>query len=171
MVDGARWAAQQGTTDPERVCIVGWSFGGYLALLGAQRNPELFHCSVDIAGVSDLPMLISEGRNWMEGEDLRKRQLGTDSEKLKRDSPRLHVADFKVPLLMLHGKRDYQVPFEQSETMDAALTRAGKPHRLVVVPGADHQFSGVMDRAILLKEIEMFLAEHLPAAVPNVPGQ
>jgi dipeptidyl aminopeptidase/acylaminoacyl peptidase len=114
-------------------------------------------------------MLISEGRDWMAGEDFRKRQLGTDSQKLKRDSPRLHVADFKVPLLMLHGKRDYQVPFEQSETMDTALTRAGKPHRLVVVPDADHQFSGVKDRAILLKEIETFLGEHLPAAAPNRP--
>jgi dipeptidyl aminopeptidase/acylaminoacyl peptidase len=165
VVDGARWAVQQGITDPERVCIVGWSFGGYLALVGAQRNPELFHCSVDIAGVSDLPMLISEGRDWVAGLDYRKRQLGTDSEKLKRDSPRLHVADFKVPLLMLHGKRDYQVPFEQSETMDAALTRAGKAHRFVVIPEADHQFSGVKDRAALLKEIETFLGEQLPAAV------
>ena len=51
--------------------------------------------------------------------------------------------------------------------MDAALTRAGKPHRLVVVPDADHQFSGVKDRATLLKEIEMFLGEHLPAATSN----
>jgi acetyl esterase/lipase len=167
VVDGARWAIQQGITDPERVCIVGWSFGGYLALLGAQRNPELFHCSVDIAGVSDLPMLIDEGHDWMAGADLRKRQLGTDSEKLKRDSPRLHVSDFKVPLLMLQGKRDYQVPFEQSETMDAALKRAGKPHRFVVVPDADHQFSAVKDRAVLLRETEAFLAEHLPVAAPE----
>lgn len=156
-----------GITDPDRVCIVGWSFGGYLALLGAKRNPELFHCSVDIAGVSDLPMLIDEGHQWMAGADFRKRQLGTDSEKLKRDSPRLHVSDFKVPLLMLHGQQDYQVPFEQSDTMDTALKRAGKPHRFVVVPDADHQFSGVKDRATLLKEIETFLGEHLPAAAPN----
>src|ERR1700723_464066 len=118
-VAATRWAIGQGIADPARVCIVGWSFGGYLALVAAQRNGELFHCAVDIAGISDLPMLISEG-----GADYRKRQLGTDSGKLKRDSPRLHVADFRVPLLMLHGKQDYQVPFEQSEAMDTALTRA-----------------------------------------------
>jgi acetyl esterase/lipase len=170
VVDGARWAIQQGITDRERVCIVGWSFGGYLALLGAQRNPELFHCSVDIAGVSDLPMLIDEGgHHWMARSDYRTRQLGTDSEKLKRDSPRLHVSDFKVPLLMLHGQRDFQVPFKQSDTMATALKRAGKPHRFVVVPDADHQFSGVRDRATLLKEIETFLGEHLPVAAPNAP--
>ncbi len=163
VIDGARWAIEQHLTDPERICILGWSFGGYIALLGAQRNPELFHCSVDIAGVSDLQMLVDEGHRWLEGAEARKIQIGTDPEKLKRDSPRLHAADFKVPLLMLHGKKDYQVPFEQSETMDAAMSRVGKPHKFVVVPGADHQFSAVKDRATLLQEIEAFLGEHLPA--------
>lgn len=165
VVDGARWAIQQGITDPERVCIVGWSFGGYLALVGAQRNPDLFRCAVDIAGLSDLGLLIDEGYHWLGGESMKK-QIGTDPEKLKRDSPRLHAADFQVPLLMVHGKMDAQAPFEQSETMDAALKRAGKRHRFVVVPDADHQFSAVKDRVILLQETETFLREHLPVAAP-----
>lgn len=169
VVDGAKWAIQQGITEPGRICIVGWSFGGYVALLGAQRDPGLFHCAVDIAGVSDLPMLIDEGHQWMAGADVRKRQLGTDKEKLKRDSPRLHAAEFTVPLLMLQGKRDFQVPFEQSDSLDTALTRAGKPHRFVVVPNADHSFSDVKDRATLLREIETFLGEHLPAAPRDAP--
>jgi dipeptidyl aminopeptidase/acylaminoacyl peptidase len=54
------------------------------------------------------------------------------------------------------------VPFEQSEKMDEALTRAGKAHRFVVVPGADHQFSELKDRVTLLQETEAFLREHLP---------
>jgi dipeptidyl aminopeptidase/acylaminoacyl peptidase len=162
VVDGARWAIQQGITDPERIAIVGWSFGGYIALLGAQRNPELFQCAVDIAGVSDLSLLIDEGQNWLGGDTIKK-QIGIDKDKLKRDSPRLHAADFKVPLLMLQGKMDAQVPFEQSEVMDRALTRAHIAHRFVVVPGADHQFSDVKDRATLLRETEDFLRQHVRA--------
>lgn len=162
VVDGARWAIAQGIADPQRVCIVGWSFGGYLALLGAQRNPELFRCAVDIAGISDLNLLIEEGHNWLAGDSIKK-QIGVDRDKLKRDSPHLHAADFKVPLLILQGKMDAQVPFEQSQVMDQALTRAHVAHRFTVVPGADHQFSDVKDRAILLKETEDFLREHLPA--------
>ena len=163
VVDGARWAIAQGIADPQRVCIVGWSFGGYLALLGAQRDSSLFRCAVDIAGVSDLSLLIDEGYHWLNSESV-KRQIGLDREKLKHDSPHLHAAEFKVPLLMLQGTMDAQVPFEQSEVMDQALTRARIAHRFVVVPGADHQFSEVKDRALLLKETEDFLREHLPAS-------
>ena len=169
VVDGARWAIQTGISDPDKVCIVGWSFGGYIALLGAQRNPELFHCAVDIAGVSDLGLLIDEGYNWLNGASTIKKQIGVDPAKLKRDSPHLHAADFKVPLLMLHGQMDAQVPFEQSEVMDNALKHAHVAHRFVVVPGADHSFSDVKDRATLLKETEDFLHEHLPAAAPSAP--
>jgi dipeptidyl aminopeptidase/acylaminoacyl peptidase len=169
VVDGARWAIQQGITDPQRICIVGWSFGGYLALVGAQRNPELFQCAVDIAGVSDLGQLIDEGYHWVAAESIKK-QIGIDPVKLKRDSPHLHATEFKVPLLMLHGRMDAQVPFEQSEVMDQALTRAHAPHRFVVLPDADHPFSAVKDRLKLLQETEAFLGEHLPAPATTAPA-
>ena len=168
VVDGARWAIQQGIADPKRLCITGWDFGGYLALLGAQRNPDLFRCAVDIAGPSDLALLIDEGHRWLQGESI-KRQIGADPDKLKRDSPRLHAADFQVPLLILQGKMDAQVPFQQSEEMDEALTHAGKTHRFVAVDDADHQFSAVKDRLTLLQETDAFLREHLPVEAPNAP--
>lgn len=163
VVDGARWAVSQGIADPARMCIVGWSFGGYLALLGAQRNPDLFRCSVSIAGISDLNLLLEEGHYWMDA-GVRARQVGTDPVKLKRDSPRLHAADFTVPVLLIHGDRDAQVPLEQSVVMDAALTRAGRPHRLVTVPWASHQFEAEPHRVQLLREIEAFLAANVGSA-------
>jgi dipeptidyl aminopeptidase/acylaminoacyl peptidase len=168
VIDGARWAIQQGFADPKRICIAGWSFGGYLALLGAQRNPDIFRCAVDIAGPSDLALLIEEGHHWLNADSI-KRQIGTNPDKLKRDSPRLHAADFQVPLLILQGKMDAQVPFQQSEEMDQALTHAGKPHRFVAVADADHQFSAVKDRLTLLQETDAFLREHLPAEALNAP--
>jgi len=160
VVDGTRWAIQQGVADPSRVCIVGWSFGGYLALLGAQRNGDLFRCAVDIAGPSDLAMLIDEGHHWI-GSEVIKQQIGTDTEKLRRDSPRLHADEFRVPVLIVQGDQDWNVPIAQSEAIDAALKRAGKPHRFVVLPGADHQIAHEKDRATLLSEIDDFLGAQL----------
>jgi dipeptidyl aminopeptidase/acylaminoacyl peptidase len=110
-------------------------------------------------------MLIDEGHEFLSSQSI-KRQIGTDKEKLKRDSPRLHASDFDIPLLMLHGTLDAQVPFEQSEDMDRALKRAGKPHRFVVLPDGDHPLSAVKDRVILLREIQQFLGANLNPA-PN----
>ena len=64
---------------------------------------------------------------------------------------------------------DSQVPFQQSEEMDEALTHAGKAHRFIAVADADHQFSAVKDRLTLLQETDIFLREHLPVEVPNAP--
>ena len=165
VVDGARWAIAQGIADPGRAAIVGWSFGGYLALLGAQRNPDLFRCAVSIAGISDLSLYIDEGHLWTSPE-ITAQQVGMDPVKLKRDSPRLHAAEFELPVLLLHGDHDAQVPYEQSVVMEAALKRAGKASRLVTLHNADHQLSDESDRLTMLKEIEAFLAAHVGAASP-----
>ena len=162
VVDGARWAVASGLADPRRVAIVGWSFGGYVALVGAQRDGGLFRCAVSIAGISDLSLLIEEESRYLNAAEVTRKQLGTDKEKLRRDSPRLHAADVQVPVLMIHGDRDAQVDLEQSQAMDKALTRAGKPHRLVMIKDADHQMSAESARVTLLREIETFLSANVP---------
>jgi dipeptidyl aminopeptidase/acylaminoacyl peptidase len=151
---------KEGIADPARLCIVGWSFGGYAALLGATRNGDIFHCAVSIAGVSDLNLLETQERYFVGGAIARE-QIGTDSAKLKADSPRNHAADVNIPLLMIHGDNDDQVNVEQSEAMDRALSRAGKAHEYVLVEGADHQMSRESDRTTLLTAVEKFLATHL----------
>ena len=162
VTDGAHWAISQGLADPARVCIVGWSFGGYLAFAGAQRNPDLYRCAASIAGIGDLGMLYDDGYHWMDAK-IMQRQIGNDREKLKRDSPREHASDFKVPVLFFQGDMDTQVASRQGDAMDKALTKAGKPHRYVKLPGADHSLSREGDRATMLRELETFLAQHLAA--------
>ena len=58
VTDGVRALIEQGIADPKRVCIVGWSYGGYSALAGAAFTPELYACAASIAGISDLPDLL-----------------------------------------------------------------------------------------------------------------
>jgi len=161
--DGARWAVKDGIADPQRMCIVGWSFGGYAALVGAVRDGDLFRCAVSIAGVSDLSLL---ERQY--GGRLVREQVGTDPEKLKAESPVRHVDSMNIPLLMIHGDRDAQSQIAQSRAMDAALTEAHKAHQYIEIPGATHQMSRESDRMILLSSIEKFLKEHLgPGVAPR----
>jgi dienelactone hydrolase len=161
IVDGARWAVKQGLADPSKVCIVGWSFGGYAALLAATRNSDLFHCAVSIAGISDLSLLErTQWQNFINGAILRE-QIGTNSAKLKADSPRNAAASVNIPLLLIHGDNDSQVDVDQSNAMDRALSKANKAHEYILIKGADHQMSRESDRTTLLTAIERFLATSL----------
>jgi dipeptidyl aminopeptidase/acylaminoacyl peptidase len=164
ITDGARWAIKRGIADPNRVCIVGWSFGGYAALLGAVRNSDLYKCSASIAGVSDLIELQDDDRLFTGGRIARE-QIGTQRDKLKLDSPRRHADAVTIPVLMIHGDMDYQVRYEHSSNMASALKRAKKPHKLVRLEDADHQLSREDQRITLLTELEAFLKTHLGTGI------
>jgi len=160
ITDGARWAISKGIADPNRVCIVGWSFGGYAALLGAVRNSDLYKCSASIAGVSDLIELQDDERYFTNAKIARE-QIGTKRDKLKADSPRRHAENARIPILMIHGTMDYQVRSSHSDDMASALKRAKKQYKLVEIEDADHQMSRESNRLTLLTELEAFLKTHL----------
>lgn len=167
--DGARWAIAQGIADPARVGIVGWSFGGYAALLGATRDSDLFRCAASIAGVSDLNELSQENQRFLNGR-IARLQIGTDRAKLRDDSPRRHAEQVRIPLLIVHGSDDVTVEVEQSRLMAAALGRAGgKDYQLLEIRGGGHQLWRQDERMQLLGALETFLASHLLRA-QALPG-
>lgn len=158
--DGTRWAIDQGIADPKRVAIVGWSFGGYAALLGAVRNSDVYRCAVSIAGVSDLPMLLNDERH-SSGILFQKKQIGTDWGKLREDSPLRHVEKIRAPILLVHGTRDYVVEVGHSEKMAQLLGRKGKAHRSVILEGGTHALDRQADRVALLTELDAFLSRYM----------
>jgi dipeptidyl aminopeptidase/acylaminoacyl peptidase len=168
ITDGAKWAIKEGIADPKRMCIVGWSFGGYAALLGATRNSDLYKCSVSIAGVSDLIDLENDQRAFVGGGEIARKQIGTGHEKLVADSPRRHPDGVAIPVLLIHGEMDMTVRYEHSAEMASALKNAKKAYKLVKIPAADHSMSRESERVTLLSELEVFLKTHLGS--DNVSG-
>lgn len=162
ITDGTKWAIQKGIADPKRVCIVGWSFGGYAALLSAVRNGDLYRCSASIAGVSDLKDLVSQARYFSNRAFVRA-QLGTTKEKLIADSPVRHVDKINMPVFLIHGDRDIQVDVDHSRQMASALKKAGKPYQAIFLDDATHQLGRKSDRVTLLTELEKFLLQNLGA--------
>src|SRR5699024_2497259 len=65
VTDATRWAIEEGIADPDRICIYGGSYGGYAALMGVIREPELYQCAVGYVGVYDLPWFRSGDGNDM----------------------------------------------------------------------------------------------------------
>ncbi|MFO1410536.1 MAG: S9 family peptidase [Steroidobacteraceae bacterium] len=170
VIDGTRWAIAQGQVDAARTCVVGASYGGYMALLAATRNEGLFKCAVSIAGVSDLFELRNDERffrNW----EIANAGLAQDTKKLREDSPRQHAAGVNIPILLVHGERDYTVEVDHTKMMDAALRRAGKPHQTLIIEKTDHYFREDVPRRALYTTLVRFLGEQLgtppaPAAAP-----
>ncbi|HYL72339.1 MAG TPA: S9 family peptidase, partial [Candidatus Dormibacteraeota bacterium] len=135
---GAHWLLDSGIADPARLAIVGWSYGGYAALTGVEKEPQLYRCAVSIAGVSDLSQMVQDDERFYGGKDSAGDAMGTDPAALRAQSPLQHVGLIRVPVLLVHGDEDYTVLVEHSKAMDRALTRQGVPHELVLIRHGDH---------------------------------
>ncbi len=161
-----KWAIAEGIADPANTCIIGWSFGGYAALMSAVREPGLYRCAVSIAGVADLRALAREDSRFYGGRRRVAHTLGDDVSELKAGSPLRAVEKIQVPVLLVHGDNDIQVSVDHSRRMARALKGQDKKHELVVIKDGNHSLSRYEWRETLLTKIEAFLATNAP--VPAV---
>jgi dipeptidyl aminopeptidase/acylaminoacyl peptidase len=158
--DGIQKLIAEGIADPKRICIVGGSWGGYLALVGASFKPDLYACAVSYAGVSDLNYALYTGTTFeSEAISVWKRRIGADvdSKKLDSQSPANFADRVKIPILLMHSDKDVTVGIRQSEIEEKALKRAGKQVDFVKLEGDDHYLEYAQTRIQMLKALETFL--------------
>lgn len=173
VTDGVQNLISTGVANRDRICIAGISYGGYAALAGAALTPDLYKCAISIAGLSDLPELIETersdgGRRSALYASVQERIGDPDQnrEQLIAASPRRHIDQIRIPILLVHGERDDVTLASQSERMRDALQRAGKPVRYVEIEGnVYHPWDGWTNRDAerLLTEMDTFLNENIGA--------
>ena len=163
--DGVRYLAKEGLVDPARVCIVGASYGGYAALAGVTLEGDVYRCAVSVAGLSDLTRMLKwvNARTALSGRESERYwdrfmgAKGTDDPVLGTLSPLKHIDAVKVPVLLIHGRDDTVVPFEQSQIMYDALKGARKSVQLVDLKQEDHWLSRSQSRLLMLQSTIAFL--------------
>lgn len=160
--DAIDWMVGEGMADAGRVCIMGSSYGGYAALRAAQRDGGKFRCAIAYAGMADLTAMIRYGDRYLNSNS-RRASWQENAPDVRLVSPIHFAPEFSAPVLLMHGRKDLRVPVVQSREMAKKLKAAGKEHRYVEQPEADHHFSREADRIEFLKEVEAFLARHNPA--------
>ena len=168
--DGVRDLAKQGIIDPKRVCVVGASYGGYAALAGATLDRGVYRCAVSVAGPSDLRKMLISVRD-AHGGDMSATQrywlrfMGADGIRdpdLASISPARLADKVDIPVLLIHGKDDTVVRYDQSQAMADALKKAGKPFAFVTLESEDHWLSRGATRLRMLTETVAFVEKHNP---------
>lgn len=183
MEDGIDHLVKAGIVDPKRVCIAGGSYGGYAAMWAPARSPERYRCAISWAGISNVRDQLKFDRGLFGAKryyrDWRDRVLGIDEKRgdMAAISPVRRAANFRVPLLIGHGKRDDTVPVDQSQQMEAALKKAGASVEAIYYDKQGHSVDLSDDYADWLWRMEKFLAAHnptdrlVPASVSAFPSR
>lgn len=159
--DAVKYLIDEKIADPKRVCIVGASYGGYAALMGVAKTPDLFQCAVSFAGMSDLVRMSNNFRYFVNKNTARK-QFGEDRDQLKETSPVRLVEKIKAPVLLIHGKDDTIVPVVQSQLMADALKDHKKNFRYIELEDGTHYLDYLPDRKQTFEAIDEFLKKYLP---------
>jgi len=163
LLDAVRWAVDQGIADPARVAIMGWSYGGYAAMVGLTVTPQTFACGISLGGPTDLATLIEAFPPYwqtdlsMWHDYVGNPALAQDREDMTRRSPLTHAAKLEKPLLMVHGAQDVRVRIDQAERMVQALRGAGKPVQYLRIEEMGHGASWWVHRHQFLRASEVFL--------------
>lgn len=160
LTDGTHWLIDQGWADPAHIAIVGASYGGYAALMGVIKEPKLYACAAAFAPVTDLNRLVGDLHNFA-FKDVNIPRIKGAGQDLDVTSPVENADKIEVPILLMHGRKDFTVPVEHSEEMERALKRAKKPVEAVYLEKADHYFAAGSDRLAWLSGLDRLLAANL----------
>lgn len=176
ITSGVEYLVRQGITDPKRICIYGASYGGYAALWGLVKTPELYRCGISFAGVVDLDLSFrdhSDAASDKTGAELMRHRIGDP--KLNRQqfgqvSPLKHAGRIVAPVLLMHGEVDRRVPIVHGEKMRDALKQSGKQVEWLSFADEGHGISTRRNRHAYFNAITAFLEKHIgPGEVQRPP--
>jgi dipeptidyl aminopeptidase/acylaminoacyl peptidase len=156
--------------DPDKVAAAGASYGGYLAtwLLG---HTDAFKALVNHAGVSDF--IGQYGSDVTTGLFSAEVMGGTpwdNFDGMQRNNPIAYAKNFRTPMLITHGEKDYRVPYGQGIALYGILQNMGVPSRLVVFPDENHWILSPQNSIYWNYEVQAWLARYIggkPMAKPE----
>lgn len=174
LVDAVEWAISLGLADRERIAICGASYGGYAAFVGASFTPDLFCCSVSMAGVANLETMLENTPDyWTAFAELEYRSVGDPRTEegvalLKARSPINRADAVTKPMLIGHGANDPRCKMSESDQIAGALQSHGVPVVYVVFPDEGHEFVRPENDLAFRAIMEAFLARHLGGRAEGV---
>ncbi|BBD65019.1 peptidase S9 prolyl oligopeptidase [Nostoc commune NIES-4072] len=165
LIDSVNWLIEKGISDPQKIAIMGGSYGGYATLVGLTFTPEIFAAGVDIVGPSNLITLIETiPPYWEPLKAMLYHRIGnleTEEEFLKSRSPLFFADRIQKPLLIGQGANDPRVKQSESDQIVNAMQQAGLPVQYALYTDEGHGFARPENRLHFFAIAEEFLAKYL----------
>ncbi len=164
-IEAKTYLASTGMIDPERIGIMGGSYGGYMTLAAMAFRPEAFKVGVDIFGVSNwLRTLESIPPYWESFRKALYQEVGDpvkDKDFLIATSPLFHAKEIRKPLMVIQGANDPRVIKPESDEIVEAVKKNGVPVEYVVFPDEGHGFAKKKNQIEANRQIKDFLDKYL----------
>ncbi len=170
IVDGVHYLLSHGIGDPEKLAIVGGSFGGFAVLSGLAFTPDLFKAGFAAVPPADLATGLRENPKTYEStpilrEKMKQLLVDQDDPEAKQalydKSPRASLETISAPLLVLAGADDKGVDIKHIKEYSLALFNNGNVITLLIDEDEGHTFLSEESTAAYLYLMEEFLAVYL----------
>ncbi|MFG3557232.1 prolyl oligopeptidase family serine peptidase [Micromonospora sp. NPDC047557] len=159
-----------GVAIPGRLGCLGRSYGGYLVLAVLVNFPGLFAAGVAECGISDFRTFYAGTEPWIAAAAVSKYGDPVRDADLLRDlSPMTHIDKLDVPVLLIHGANDTNVPAGESAQVAQALAARDVPHGHLVLTGEGHDFLARDNAETARTATTAWLTRHL-AVTPATLG-
>lgn len=164
---GVKYLVKQGIADPNRVGIMGGSYGGYATLAGVTFTPDTYAAAVAIVAPSNLITLLEAiPPYWESFRNVFYQRMGDPNteegkSQLLRQSPLTHADKIKTPLMVVQGANDPRVNKRESDQIVVALRDRNYPVEYIVAPDEGHGFARPVNNMAMIAAAEKFLAKHL----------
>lgn len=165
VTDGVNWLIKQGIVNPKRIAIMGSSFGGYVALQGLAKTPDLYKCGISQSGISDITSFLETiPPTWTPFQEMLYEMIGDpvrDSTILNANSPFYNVEKINAPVLIAHGANDSKIELSSVNNFVKKLTDIGVEVKYIIKDDEGHGFKKEENRIEYYQEVEKFLAKHI----------
>jgi dipeptidyl aminopeptidase/acylaminoacyl peptidase len=151
-----------GYAEADRIAVTGRSYGGYLTLAMLAFSPGVFASGVDICGMSDLHTFYRDSEPWIAAAAISKYgDPEHDYMLLEALSPLRVAANIDVPLLVVHGELDTNVPLGEATQIVTALEELERPVEFLLLEGEGHEYRRADSRRTLIERMLRFLTTNL----------
>ena len=159
---GVSWLVEHPLVDPDRIAVMGGSYGGFMTLASLTEYPDLWAAGVDIVGIASFVTFLENTGSWR--RSLREAEYGSlddDRELLESISPLTHIENIDAPLFVLHGENDPRVPVGEADQVAERVREEGVPVEKLVFDDEGHGIVKRDNRIEAYSRIAAFLDEHV----------